>query len=175
MSWRIHYLMVSYLMMIFQYWLAFNPTFSGSYGGTLTLKVLKELFDLFEKNTTRWLMMVFLFSMFRLHFRCPHWPHIVGSCWRAASGVGVLKVPAFLWGCQDVLGLWIERQMRSFHQRMLGFDQETSGYDDTVDGRNPESPWMVKNPLHSGINHLSTGAEFLPSTVGSEANSQRLK
>jgi hypothetical protein len=39
---------------------------------------------------------------------------------------------------------------------------------DTVDGRNPAPPWMVEtlyNPINSGINHLSTGAGFLPSTV----------
>ena len=38
----------------------------------------------------------------------------------------------------------------------------------TVDGRNPAPPWMVEtcwNPINSGINHLSTGAGFLPSTV----------
>ena len=38
----------------------------------------------------------------------------------------------------------------------------------TVDERNPASPWMVetcRNPINKGINHLSTGAGFLPSTV----------
>jgi hypothetical protein len=34
-----------------------------------------------------------------------------------------------------------------------------------VDGRNPASPWMVENPINNGINHLLTGAGFLPSTV----------
>ena len=34
--------------------------------------------------------------------------------------------------------------------------------------RNPAPPWMVEtcwNPINNGINHLSTGAGFLPSTV----------
>ena len=38
----------------------------------------------------------------------------------------------------------------------------------TVDGRNPAPPWMFEthwNPINNGINHLSTGAGFLPSTV----------
>ena len=34
-----------------------------------------------------------------------------------------------------------------------------------VDGRNPAPRWMVENPINNGINHLSTGAGFLPSTV----------
>ena len=35
----------------------------------------------------------------------------------------------------------------------------------TVDGRNHAPPWMVEtcwNPINNGINHLSTGAGFLP-------------
>ena len=36
----------------------------------------------------------------------------------------------------------------------------------TVDGRNPAiTTWDVKNPVNNGINCLSTGAGFLPSTV----------
>ena len=36
----------------------------------------------------------------------------------------------------------------------------------TVDGRNPAPPWMVETLyINNGINHLSTGAGFLPSTV----------
>jgi hypothetical protein len=34
-----------------------------------------------------------------------------------------------------------------------------------VDGRNPAPPWMVETPKIMGLNHLSTGAGFLPSTV----------
>ena len=37
--------------------------------------------------------------------------------------------------------------------------------DGTVDGRNPAPPEMQKNPVNNGINYLSTGAGFLPSTV----------
>ena len=36
----------------------------------------------------------------------------------------------------------------------------------TVDGRNPAPLGMYKTPVNSGINYLSTGAGFLPSTVG---------
>ena len=37
---------------------------------------------------------------------------------------------------------------------------------DTVDGRNPKQPpGMYKNPVNNGINYISTGAGFLPSTV----------
>ena len=36
----------------------------------------------------------------------------------------------------------------------------------TVDGRNPKQPpGMYKTPVNNGINYLSTGAGFLPSTV----------
>ena len=36
----------------------------------------------------------------------------------------------------------------------------------TVDGRNPKQPLgMCKKPVNDGINYLSTGARFLPSTV----------
>jgi hypothetical protein len=35
---------------------------------------------------------------------------------------------------------------------------------DAVDGRNPAPLWMVET-INNGINHLSTGAGFLPSTV----------
>ena len=34
----------------------------------------------------------------------------------------------------------------------------------TVDGRNP-APWDVQNHVNNGINYLSTGAGFQPSTV----------
>ena len=44
---------------------------------------------------------------------------------------------------------------------------------DTVDGRNPASPWM-ENPINNGINHLSTGAIFLPSTVCIPLNTIKL-
>jgi len=36
---------------------------------------------------------------------------------------------------------------------------------DTVDGRNSAPPGMYKNPVNNGINYLSTGAGFCPSTV----------
>ena len=40
------------------------------------------------------------------------------------------------------------------------------GYSHTVDGRNPKTTtWDVWNPVNTGINYLSTGAGFLPSTV----------
>ena len=39
----------------------------------------------------------------------------------------------------------------------------------TVDGRNPAPLGMYKNPVNSGINCLSTGAGFLPSTVPHES------
>ena len=35
----------------------------------------------------------------------------------------------------------------------------------TVDGRNPAPPGMYKTHVNDGINYLSTGAGFLPSTV----------
>jgi len=38
--------------------------------------------------------------------------------------------------------------------------------DGIVDGRNPQQPpGMYKNLVNTEINYLSTGAEFLPSTV----------
>ena len=35
----------------------------------------------------------------------------------------------------------------------------------TVDGRNPAPPWMEMKPANNGMNYLSSGAGFLPSTV----------
>ena len=36
---------------------------------------------------------------------------------------------------------------------------------DTVDGRNPALPWIIETSINNEINHLSTGAGFLPSTL----------
>ena len=41
---------------------------------------------------------------------------------------------------------------------------------DTVDGRNPAPPGMLKNPVNNGIFTISTGAGFFPSTVYSFIN-----
>ena len=42
--------------------------------------------------------------------------------------------------------------------------QKKKQYEHTVDGRNHAPPWL-KPVINRGINHLSTGARFLPSTV----------
>ena len=44
----------------------------------------------------------------------------------------------------------------------------------TVDGKYPAPPGMYKNPTNNGINYLSTGAGFLPSTVSCDYWTTRL-
>ena len=51
--------------------------------------------------------------------------------------------------------------------RLVKYDSIWPEYmvDTTVDGRNLAPPGVYKAPVNNGINYLSTGAGFLPSTV----------
>ena len=57
---------------------------------------------------------------------------------------------------------WRVRFMWGCHQ---SWNKGARVFIHTVDGRNPAPPWMIETLINNGINHLSTGARFLPSTV----------